>query len=130
VLAPVEMAALRDMYKNPTRKSQDPTPFFLHSISQQTQHITGIVYGYMITYPYTIPSVGQVHAPLANNPNIVNILQAVNMEIPIGTPILPFAVADAENTVAILSAAKSKLGLYLFISTTNIFHSESPGSDN
>jgi hypothetical protein len=72
-------------------------------------------------YPYTIQSIGQIH------PHLVNIqgLQGVNASNAIGTPIDPLAVIDAENTVAFLSAVKSKCFLFsTFI--TNILLSDTP----
>jgi hypothetical protein len=61
-----------------------------------------------MNYPFNIPSIAQLHAPLGNNPNFINdpMFQGVHAATAAGAPLDPLAVKDAENTVGAVSAAK------------------------
>jgi len=63
-----------------------------------------------INYPYTIPSVIQIHPALSDNPNIINVskLQGVYTSNLFGTPINPAAIINMEHTLKVLLGAKSK----------------------
>jgi hypothetical protein len=81
------------------------------SSSHTTSSYSFVPYSVM-NYPYSIPSVTQIHPDLANDPNVVNVqaFQGVHTSNLIGTPINPLAVIDAEGTVEFLLGAKSECG--------------------
>ena len=65
----------------------------------------------VMNYPYSIPSVTQIHPVLDNNPNVNNLLQGAHASNLIGTPIDSRAVIKAEGTVEVLSGVKSGCSL-------------------
>ncbi|KAI0247079.1 hypothetical protein BJV78DRAFT_1364394 [Lactifluus subvellereus] len=64
-----------------------------------------------MAYPYEIPSIAQIHPVLGANPNIIDALvfQGVFSSKANGAPLDPEAVEVAQNTVDILSDARTHL---------------------
>jgi hypothetical protein len=75
-----------------------------------SQKLSDITHSNTMNYPYNVPSVVQIHPVLANNPDILNVqaLQGVYASKAIRNPVDLLAITESENTVEVLSGARSE----------------------